>query len=209
MPWFDQGSPGRRDRTASGERRSKSPKANPQSLNKYAYALNNPLVNTDATGLHACKDDAQGATEHCTSDADTRFEAARQRDLQSKNDNVRRAAAAYGDPGQEVVNGNKVTVGFSDLGKSGEGGVTKSVLGADDSGKLIAISFQMSQSIQIAGVRFWMPVLGMKGATWPMPKTWPPASRTQAHPSRSARTSASTHRSNERISDGFHLQVGE
>jgi hypothetical protein len=140
MPWFDQGSPGRRDRTASGERRSKSPKANPQSLNKYAYALNNPLVNTDATGLHACKDDAQGATEHCTSDADTRFEAARQRDLQSKNDNVRRAAAAYGDPGQEVVNGNKVTVGFSDLGKSGEGGVTKSVLGADDSGKLIAIS---------------------------------------------------------------------
>jgi hypothetical protein len=69
---------------------------------------------TDPTGLYACADHAPDAKEHCTSEADQRFEAARQRDLQSRNGDVRRAAAAYGDPGREVVDdsGDKVTVGL-------------------------------------------------------------------------------------------------
>jgi RHS repeat-associated protein len=42
--------------------------ANPQSLNKYAYALSNPLVNTDPTGLYVCEDSTD-----CSSDNDKKF----------------------------------------------------------------------------------------------------------------------------------------
>jgi RHS repeat-associated protein len=101
----------------------------PQTLNKYAYVRNSPTVLTDPTGLYACADDAKGATEHCTSDDDKEFEASRKADLQSKNADVRRGAAAYGEPGKEVVNarGDKVTVAFSSVGDA----VTHSQLGAN------------------------------------------------------------------------------
>jgi hypothetical protein len=61
-----------------------------------------------------------------------------------------RAAAAYGDPTKD----NHVGVGFSDkLDKKGEGGDTKSTLGADDKGNLYAQS-DVTISSKLSGTAF-------------------------------------------------------
>src|SRR5205823_1149196 len=89
------------------------------------------------TGLYTCKDD----NNQCKTKQDVAFEKARQQDLKSKNADVVRAAKAYGDPTKDGPGGNKVSVGFSaDLDKKGEGGDTKSTLGADAQGHLYAQS---------------------------------------------------------------------
>src|ERR1700730_12523698 len=93
----------------------------PQTLNKYSYVRNNPLTLSDPTGLYTCADDQN----KCQTAQDQAFETARQNDLQSKNADVVRAASAYGDPTKD----NGVNVGFADLSKKGEGGVTTSTLG--------------------------------------------------------------------------------
>src|SRR5262249_10660158 len=92
----------------------------------------NPVNFTDPTGLYTCKDD----NNKCESKQDKAFEKARQQDLKSKDSDVVRAAKAYGDPTKD----NHVSVGFADLDKKGEGGVTTSTLGADDKGNLYAQS---------------------------------------------------------------------
>jgi len=107
-------------------------KVDPQTLNKYSYVRNNPVNLTDPSGLYKCKDD----NNQCKSKQDIAFEKARQQDLKSKDADVVRAANAYGDPTKD----NHVSVGFADLDKKGEGGVTTSTLGADDKGNLFAQS---------------------------------------------------------------------
>ncbi len=85
---------------------------NPQTWNWYVYTMNNPMRYTDPTGKYTCADDKN----KCQTDQDVAFEAARQRDLQSKDPRVVASAKAYGDPTKDnhvVVSYISGTTGFT------------------------------------------------------------------------------------------------
>lgn len=71
---------------------------NPQTLNLYSYVGNNPLSWTDSTGHY--NDKCGAGDKKCEKGVD-KFEKQRQKDLKSKDANVRAAAAAWGNRGED------------------------------------------------------------------------------------------------------------
>jgi len=96
----------------------------PQSWNRYAYVMNNPLKLIDPTGMYLWGTCA-GSEKQCQADR-TNFENARQSQLQSSDPKLREAAEAYGDPGKD----NGVVVSFA-TGKQlgGYDGDTEPIVG--------------------------------------------------------------------------------
>ncbi len=86
----------------------------PQTLNRYAYGRNNPLRYIDPTGLYSyeCAVDDQ----ECLDRID-HFESRRKRLLDSNDPQIQRAAAAYGEKGED----NGVLIAFGNLGDGKQG----------------------------------------------------------------------------------------
>ena len=87
---------------------------NPQSLNLYSYVGNNPLSRIDADGHYEVNASNCNGSAKCQKKYDkaaNKFEARRAKDLNSKKESVRTAAANYGALGEA----NGVHVGFGDL----------------------------------------------------------------------------------------------
>jgi RHS repeat-associated protein len=117
--------------------------SDPQTLNLYTYVRNSPLNRTDPTGHYevnasGCSGNNSAKCQKKYDKATTRFEEARQKDLQSKDPKVRAAAAAYGDPGKK----NGVHLAFEDLKSQGIDGSVNAISN-NGKGKVIDVEVKI------------------------------------------------------------------
>jgi RHS repeat-associated protein len=117
--------------------------SDPQTLNLYTYVRNSPLNRTDPTGHYevnasGCSGNNSAKCQKKYDKATTRFEEARQKDLQSKDPKVRAAAAAYGDPGKK----NGVHLAFEDLKNQGIDGSVNAISN-NGKGKVIDVEVKI------------------------------------------------------------------
>ncbi len=82
--------------------------SNPQTWNLYAYVRNNPTTLTDPTGLYTanCNDDVKNCSKQIAN-----FDKTLQQGFKSKNEDIRKAAQAYGTLGEK----NGVNVTFANV----------------------------------------------------------------------------------------------
>lgn len=80
----------------------------PGSWNRYAYVLGNPQTLVDPTGMYVVDCAASGLGDEQCASLSSRFEAERRRLLTSEDEDLHRAGAAYGKPGED----NGITVKF-------------------------------------------------------------------------------------------------
>lgn len=112
---------------------------NPQSWNRYAYGLNNPLNLTDPTGMYTTN---CGADEQCQANAEA-FEKARQANLNSSDASVNATAAAYGAPGEE----NGVAVVFGDVQPGSDANVVADIVWSESTGFSLTATVTINPSL--------------------------------------------------------------
>ncbi len=120
----------------------------PQSLNLYNYVRNDPISRIDPDGHYevnasGCGGNNAAKCQKKYDKATQRFEQARQKDLKSKDPNVRAAAEAYGNSGEK----NGVHVGFADLKSQG----IKGEVDPTNSGKGKLIDVEVTVDIGLKG----------------------------------------------------------